>query len=270
MRNTFLIFGILFLLFCLSIWDWYLESGSNFEIDRLSRNVIPRLYRLHLEVDPTSKNYNGSVEIYTLFRKEFQEFAVNNQGLEVSEITLDNEKCDFVYRKDSRTSIITKGITKGEHILRLQFSGSVHSAQQGFFLDSTNVSVSHFEPIKARSAFPCFDEPFFKSEFEVSIRIPKSFSAISNTLPRVVTVSDKFTLYDFEKTIPLPTYLVAWAIFENLQVVERYESDLLIRIFFHDDATTVTQANFALETAARCVEFFSRTFFRLPLKSKFC
>lgn len=42
------------------------------------------------------------------------------------------------------------------------------------------LAVTHFQPIFARYALPCFDEPEFKAVFTVSLTHPKCMKALSN------------------------------------------------------------------------------------------
>lgn len=45
--------------------------------------------------------------------------------------------------------------------------------------------ASKFEPIEARRAFPCFDEPRFKATWEFKIDHPNSTIALFNSPPKV-------------------------------------------------------------------------------------
>ncbi|OON22596.1 hypothetical protein X801_01494 [Opisthorchis viverrini] len=40
--------------------------------------------------------------------------------------------------------------------------------------------ATHFEPTSARRAFPCWDEPDFKSVFSITLVVPSTLTAISN------------------------------------------------------------------------------------------
>ena len=71
---------------------------------------------------------------------------------------------------------------------------------------------SKFEPIYARRAFPCFDEPSFKVPFDVTLTVPKDAVALGN-MPVAATseVADK-QVVTFATTPPLPSYLLAFAV----------------------------------------------------------
>jgi aminopeptidase N len=69
------------------------------------------------------------------------------------------------------------------------------------------------EPIAARRVFPSFDEPGFKTPFDITVISPTSDKVVSNTLPTSSVASGEGrTKHQFERTLPLPTYLLAFAV----------------------------------------------------------
>ncbi len=69
-----------------------------------------------------------------------------------------------------------------------------------------------FTPIEARRAFPCFDEPRFKTPWEVSIRVPRGETAYSNAAQtEAIDQPDGMRLIRFAPTEPLPAELIAFA-----------------------------------------------------------
>lgn len=72
-----------------------------------------------------------------------------------------------------------------------------------------------FEPIDARRAFPCFDEPALKANFSMSIVREKKFISLFN-MPRVHSIpfGENLMLDTFQQSVKMSTYLVAFAVCE--------------------------------------------------------
>lgn len=77
----------------------------------------------------------------------------------------------------------------GEYEILLEFEGTIKEGLAGYYRSSyvdtkTNttrwLSVTHFEPMDARRAFPCFDEPSFKAVFKITLGHHKKYTALSN------------------------------------------------------------------------------------------
>ncbi len=73
---------------------------------------------------------------------------------------------------------------------------------------------THFEPIAARRVFPCFDEPAFKAPWQLTLRVQKGDTALTNTPPAGPPEEGKDGLVTvrFAETKPLPSYLVSFAV----------------------------------------------------------
>ncbi|GFW97473.1 glutamyl aminopeptidase [Trichonephila clavipes] len=77
------------------------------------------------------------------------------------------------------------------------------------------LATSKFQPTYARRAFPCFDEPSFKSTFSVALVHDEGHVALSN-MPAQVTepysVDSRFFVTRFQKSVPMVTYLVCFIV----------------------------------------------------------
>ncbi len=67
-------------------------------------------------------------------------------------------------------------------------------------------------PDRARTLFPCFDQPDMKATYELHLTIPKDWVAVSNTsVSRVLTnLSPDYNIVSFNPTEPLSTYLFSF------------------------------------------------------------
>jgi alanyl aminopeptidase len=60
--------------------------------------------------------------------------------------------------------------------------------------------------------FPCFDEPSYKVPWQITLTFPKGLKAVSNTRVASDREMGEMSQTAFERTKPLPSYLVAFAV----------------------------------------------------------
>ena len=65
-------------------------------------------------------------------------------------------------------------------------------------------------PDRARTLFPCFDQPDIKAVFRLTLNVPESWVAVSNTEVEQKKELGNSTLYSFSPTKPLSTYLFSF------------------------------------------------------------
>ena len=81
-------------------------------------------------------------------------------------------------------------------------------------------AFSQLESIAARKVFPAFDEPAFKTPFEISVTTRRDYRAFSNTsVVKNQKLRRGMQRISYAPTQPLPTYLIAFAV-GPLDVVE--------------------------------------------------
>ncbi len=49
-----------------------------------------------------------------------------------------------------------------------------------FYFSQSRIILTYFQPVQAREAFPCFDEPNFKAEFQLSVTHENNTRILSN------------------------------------------------------------------------------------------
>src|SRR5438067_284247 len=104
----------------------------------------------------------------------------------------------------------------GTATVRIEYSGRLSRRDTGGVLKTQEGGewyvTTHFEPIDARRAYPCFDEPSYKVPWELTLRVNKEHAAFANT-PVVSREdgADGMSTVRFAPTRPLPSYLTAFA-----------------------------------------------------------
>lgn len=110
------------------------------------------------------------------------------------------------YRFESEHVIIPKEeLLQGKNEIEIEFiAGNTSLNRNDEFL------YTLFVPDRARTAFPCFDQPNLKAEFELQLSVPSHWKAMANGKLDSKNETGERTTYKFLKTKPLPTYLFSF------------------------------------------------------------
>jgi len=107
-------------------------------------------------------------------------------------------------------------IPAGHATLHILYDAPFDRTLKGLYrvdVGQDHYAYTQFEAISARYAFPCFDEPRFKTPFDVTLTVPTAATPISNTRAVGEEAGEGgFKTVHFAPTLPLPTYLVAFAV----------------------------------------------------------
>ncbi|RZT91826.1 aminopeptidase N [Ancylomarina subtilis] len=80
-----------------------------------------------------------------------------------------------------------------------------------------------FVPDRARTAFPCFDQPNLKAEFQLNLIVPSDWKAMANGKLESITEKGDKTRYQFAKTKALPTYLFSFVAGQFETITREYK-----------------------------------------------
>ena len=186
---------------------------------RLPGDVRPVRYRLDLTIVPQQDTFTGKIEIDLQVLKPTDVIWLNSR-----ELTFDSSELiaggRTVAVKAAAAGDQFAGFTAPSTIpagpagLRIAYHGSFNKlGSDGLFKmeDAGNWYVyTQFESIDARKAFPCFDEPAYKTPWQLTVHVNASDTAVSNTPVQSETPEpDGRKKVVFGETKPLPSYLVA-------------------------------------------------------------
>ncbi len=193
---------------------------------RLERKVVPTFESVRLALDPAQPAYTGSVRIELHAREatstfDFHARKINFERLALTRATEgsppgDRREVPLQHAAEGESVRVTTAapLEPGAYTLEIDFSADFDSQATGLYrlqADGAWYAFTQFEATDARGAFPCWDEPDFKIPFQVTLVVPKDDLAIGNTpVVRETIAGDRRTVV-FEKTPPLPTYLLAIA-----------------------------------------------------------
>ncbi|MGC9954372.1 MAG: M1 family aminopeptidase [Rhizomicrobium sp.] len=197
--------------------------AENVPAGPLSRVAVPTRYRLSFIIDPRKNGFTGHDEIDVTFAKPRRILFLHGEGLAVSgvEVRLVSGKTitahyDQVDGSGVARLVFVDEVPRGRATLIFDYEAKFDRSLSGLYkvVDrGESYAFTQFESVSARRAFPSFDEPGFKTPFEVAVTAPAGDSVIANSEETSVTPAHGgMKRVVFAATKPLPTYLVALAV----------------------------------------------------------
>ena len=217
--------------------------------------------------------FSGKEIIDVKIYKPTKEITLHAVGLKISNVVLrsgHNDTRVFKQSINAQQETVTftfkSQIPAGNAKLYLSFFGTLSDQLKGFYKSSythngqqKHLAVTQFESTDARRAFPCFDEPAQKAIFDVTLIIPSQLTAISNTVETsVVEHTPGFKTVTFAPSPKMSTYLLAFIVGEFEYVETKSRHGVIVRVFTTPGKKH--QAKFALQTAARALDFYEDYF----------
>ncbi|XP_043661164.1 aminopeptidase Ey [Drosophila teissieri] len=255
-------------------------------VSRLPQWVVPLRYRVDIvtRINQPYQPFGGSVVIDLRTERSTNKIVLNAHDLAIGEqraVSLSIKDGNSVpvssIRMDIKLARLTVYVKRPLQInitysLRVAFTGVLRGDNTGFY--SSNyvdhnttltqwLAATQFEPNHAREAFPCFDDPIFRTPFKISLAHPHQYRALSN-MPVQRTIRHAklkdFVWTQFVESHPMQTYLVAFTIskFDRPGFTSSERPDCPISTWARPDA--LSQTKFASMVVAPLLSFYEQLF----------
>ena len=195
---------------------------------KLGSNVSPLAYRLELEVLPDQKEFSGTTEIDIEVAAPTPVIYLHGNGLVVTSATYtsavgasqNGARQAGRYKQLDPTGVaaldFATPVPAGRGTLHIQYSAPLGKVGEGLYRSDVageSYAFTQFQPIDARRMFPGFDEPGYKTPFDIAVTTHAANVVIGNTPIRSEQPTGAgLKRVDFMTTLPLPTYLIALAV----------------------------------------------------------
>ncbi|MHA4896427.1 M1 family aminopeptidase [Pedobacter sp. PWIIR3] len=207
-----------------------LETGVSRKLAIYRKSVLSHIsYNLFFHIPRNKAEAINASEILTFqlnsvkypLQLDFKELGKKLQRVEV------NAKVIPIQHTDEHLIIPAEALTKGSNSIKLDFI-----AGDGALNRNADYLYTLFVPDRARTVFPCFDQPDLKATYTLNLDIPSDWKAIANAKLKNKTTDGDRNTYRYLESDTISTYLFAFAAgkFDLAQgKTGSYKSDFLYR-----------------------------------------
>jgi aminopeptidase N len=240
----------------------------------LPKTAVPSRVSLRLDLDPARDGFGGEVAIEVDVRQPVHAIVLHARELEPLRLTLRSGAGARALRLAASTIPDTWNlqpedggdIAPGPHRLELSYRGKVQRSGQGLFAVEhlangapAHMLATQLEPVNARRVLPCFDEPVFRTVFDVQVKAPAGYRVLSNTKELAQASEGGRVWHRFAPTPPMQSYLLSVAV-GRFDVLEDEVDGIALRIFTAPGKRE--QAAFAMASTKQLLHWYGDYFGR--------
>ena len=156
---------------------------------RLPGTVVPEHYTLAFDPDLAKETFRGRESIRVTLTEPGTSITLHAAEIAFGEVTITSggrtqvAKVTTDTKNETATFTVPERLGEGQATIQISYTGALNDQLRGFYISKSNgrkYAVSQMEATDARRAFPSFDEPIYKTTYDISMTVPVGDTAISN------------------------------------------------------------------------------------------
>ncbi|MBP3290715.1 MAG: ERAP1-like C-terminal domain-containing protein [Alistipes sp.] len=205
-------------------------EGVSWELALWRKSIVHDLkYELKFSI-PESKAQAIEAEAKIRFRLDKSEEIVldfRQSADMIGVVEMNGQKIEYEVRNEH--IVIPKSASQaGENEVYITFTAADQSLNR-----NDEFLYTLLVPDRARTLFPCFEQPNLKAEFTLHLDVPKSWEVVSNTSVAEIRVTGDRKYVSFNPTEPLSTYLFSF-VAGKLSKTEYKDGDRVLTAYYRE------------------------------------
>src|SRR5438552_655025 len=241
---------------------------------KLPKEVVPTEYAIRIVPNLDNFTFAGSETVKLNVLSPIHQLVLNGRELDIEAASVDGKELPLSAvksenEKELLTLTLSSQLAVGDHALALRFTGKINQQGQGLFYmryqehgsGARKVMLgTQFEATDARRFFPCWDEPAFRSRFQLTVVVPENWLAVSNMPIESEQKIAGGKEVRFAPTPPMSSYLNVFVAGE-LDFIESRVGPTQVRVIATKGKAEL--GRYALEASAEILKYYN-DYFGLP------
>ncbi len=235
-------------------------------------------YNLRFRLGAESRDFEGYAQIRFQFKRvdkrgDDEVVWLDFEGGSIRQMTLNGAQDSQPRFDRHRIYFSSSELREGSNEIEISFShpyshgrGAPNLRDEGGLVrvqdakDGRIYLHTNLEPFAANRVFPCFDQPDLKARFDLTIEAPQDWLVIANAPEQLVKKEEGRTVWAFQPTEVLSTYLFALHAGPYRMWKQSLDGGMVLRLFARPSLAEAVDANEWFETTKKGIAYFTRVF----------
>lgn len=235
-------------------------------VNRLIDFFTPDHYELSLDLDRLGRSFTGTVTVHGGMTESASDIRLHAKDLAIEAALVDGQVANWSQAENDEIVISKEGLTPGEHVVVVRFSGKITDAMHGLYPcyyehagAKKELLATQFESHHAREVFPCVDEPAAKATFDVTLTTEDAVTVLGNMPVSYQDADGRRMVTKFERSPRMSTYLLAFVVGELQSKTATTKDGVEVNVWA-TPAQSAESLDFPLDIAVRSIEFYNDYF----------
>jgi aminopeptidase N len=237
---------------------------------KLPKHIVPLRYSVQIEPNIEQANFRGTQTVTLEVRQPARQIVLHALGLEISDarLTAADRSIPLTPKIDVEEQTVTFALDEelpaARYSLSLRFAGKLTEQPRGLYLARYQAGgvpgmalATQMEATDCRRMFPCWDEPAFRAEFQLTAVVPAKLRAISNMPVAAESEKDGLREVRFAPTPSMASYLVALCVGEFEELRDEAEG---VQLGIYTTPGKREQARYALDLTKQVLRYMNEYF----------
>ena len=206
------------------------EKGVSLALNNLRKKTIDSIqYAIELDIPAQKSDSISGKEVISFNLNSVDSPLVldfSNDSTHLISVKSEEKLVDYSFVNE-HIVIDSKYLSEGTNKIEIEFIAGNMSLNR-----SEEYLYTLFVPDRASTCFPLFDQPNLKANYTLTLKTPSTWEAVSNGALKSKSLEGDKTVYQFEKTKPISSYLFAFAagkFFKTTQTLSGREMTMYYR-----------------------------------------